>query len=144
MNADPASAHDPGAPGQPGRPAMPAAEKIRCVLLVMAGTVVFLFLDHYQGPYAGTVRGQGGNVAVSFSLYFLLLIPFWRTRSPRIMAAIAALAAVQLFEATNGFGVMGNVHDPLDYLANALGIGAALGIDALMDLSDRRPPGGVG
>jgi len=118
---------------------MPPAEKIRCVLLLMAGIVVFLFLDRYQGPYAEAVRGQGGNVAVSFSLYFLLLIPLWRTRSPRFMSAIAAFAAVQLFEATNGFGVMGNVYDPLDYLANALGIGAALGIDALMDLPDRSP-----
>lgn len=141
MNADPASARDPGTQG---RPAMPPAEKIRCVLLVMAGVVVFLFLDRYPGPYAEIVRAQGGNFAISFSLYYLALIPLWRTRSPRIFAAIAALTAVQLFEATNGFGVMVNVHDPVDYLANGLGIGAALGIDVLMDLSDRRPPGGVG
>ena len=48
------------------------------------------------------------------------------------MSAVGALLTVELFELLNGFGVMSNVYDPWDYLANALGIGLAVGIDLLL------------
>ena len=47
-------------------------------------------------------------------------------------AAIAALAVVNLFELTNGFGVMTNVYDEMDLLANLLGILFALSIDLMI------------
>jgi hypothetical protein len=34
-----------------------------------------------------------------------------------------ALLVVELFEATNGFGVMTNVYDPADFVVNAVGAG---------------------
>lgn len=43
-----------------------------------------------------------------------------------------ALLVAELFEATNGFGVMTNVYDPFDFAANAVGVGLALGLDALV------------
>jgi len=45
------------------------------------------------------------------------------------------LLVVELFELTNGFGVMLNFYDPWDYFANALGVGFALGIDLLINHS---------
>jgi hypothetical protein len=42
-----------------------------------------------------------------------------------------ALLVVQLFEATDGFGVMGNVYDRVDFVANTVGVGLALVVDLL-------------
>jgi hypothetical protein len=36
-----------------------------------------------------------------------------------------------MFEATNGFGVMVNVYDPFDFIANAVGVGLALAVDMI-------------
>lgn len=41
--------------------------------------------------------------------------------------ALSALLVVEAFELSDGFVVMSNVVDPLDLLANAAGIGLALG-----------------
>ena len=44
-------------------------------------------------------------------------------------AAVFALLAAELFEATDGFGVMSNVYDPGDYVANAAGVLVAVAVD---------------
>ena len=44
------------------------------------------------------------------------------------------MAAVTIFEITNGLGFMENVYDPLDILANAVGIGLA----AVTDIASTR------
>ena len=36
---------------------------------------------------------------------------------------------VEAFEATNGFGVMANTYDAVDFVANAAGVGVAVVID---------------
>ena len=41
------------------------------------------------------------------------------------MIAGIALLIVELFEITDGFGIMTNVYDPYDYLANAVGFSLA-------------------
>ena len=48
---------------------------------------------------------------------------------PRLIAASLTLLAVEIFEATNGFGVMENVYDPADFVANAAGVGLAVIVD---------------
>jgi hypothetical protein len=53
------------------------------------------------------------------------------------VAATSALLIVEGFELTNGFGVMSNVYDPVDLLANAVGVGVALAID----VATARPAG---
>ena len=71
-----------------------------------------------------------GNVAVSFAVYFLASIAA-RTRLNRVAIAVLALGVVEGFEFTNGFGIMTNVYDPLDYLANALGVALAYVVDVV-------------
>ena len=44
-----------------------------------------------------------------------------------------ALAAVWGFEATDGFWVMSNVYDPWDFVADAVGVGVALGVDGIWE-----------
>ena len=47
------------------------------------------------------------------------------------MAAMALLV-VEIYELADGFGIMANVYDPFDYLANALGVGLAYVVDAAL------------
>ena len=70
-----------------------------------------------------------GNLCVSFAVYFIVRLASGKMRFNRVIIAIAALLIVELFEATNGFGVMSNTYDRLDFLANALGISLAIGVD---------------
>jgi hypothetical protein len=111
-------------------PTQTPADKARNVLFVLAGLAVLLLKRHYSGPGKEAVYGYGGNLGVSFALYFLLLqlpIPV-AFRKPA--SAGLALAAVETFEVFNGFGVMANTYDPLDLIANALGVAVALAVDS--------------
>lgn len=88
---------------------------------------------HYAGPFAELVNNHASNFSVSFAVYFIALMGFDSLPRPKLLSVISALLTVELFELTNGFGVMENVYDPWDYLANVMGIGLALGIDLLLD-----------
>jgi hypothetical protein len=44
---------------------------------------------------------------------------------------------VGTFEVTDGFGVMVNVYDPIDLLADALGIMVAVSVDVITDRGNR-------
>lgn len=114
------------------------------VALVLAGVAVLVLKQWYAGPLAAAVHAWGGNVAVSFAVYFLATIAAGRLALPALAAAGSALLAVEAFEVTNGFGVMSNVYDPVDLLANAVGVGAALALDlALARATGRRRAAGL-
>jgi peptidoglycan/LPS O-acetylase OafA/YrhL len=106
---------------------------VRNTAFVLLGVGGLLLKGIYAGPLEAAVHSWAGNVSVSFAVYFLGLIALGRRRHARLFAALLALAAVTAFEATDGFGVMTNVYDPLDYLANAVGIGLAIAVDLLTD-----------
>ncbi len=125
------------------------AETARNVLFVLLGVGGLLLKGRYSGPGHGLVHSYGGNVAVSFAVYFwarLATAPFaarfmadlarreqrlnLKSNLPRILAAGLALAVVQLFELLDGFGVMTNVYDRFDLLANTAGIAMAFALDA--------------
>ena len=105
--------------------------RIRNVAFVLLGVAGLLLRARYTGPLREIVRGYGGNVAVSFAVYFILIHLFLHSRFRRLAAAGLALAAVELFEAANGFQLMSNTYDPADFLANAAGIALALLVDAV-------------
>lgn len=112
--------------------------KVRNVLFTLCGAAGLVLKGGYRGPYQDTVRGYCGNFSVSFAVYFLLAnVPLLRERG-RLPVAGCALAAVSLFEATDGFGLMANTYDPLDYAANAAGIALALCVDAAVARPARR------
>jgi len=99
------------------------------VFFVLLGVAGLMLKKHYSGPFAETVYSYGGNVAVSLAVYFLVGIRAAGWRYRRLVTAGIALLVVELFEATDGFGVMANVYDPADFVANAVGVGLALAID---------------
>ncbi len=112
---------------------MAPGQKALCVLFVLLGVAALVLKHSYHGPLEEVVRSYGGNIIASFAVYFLGLLAVSPLGLGRLAAAGAALAAVEAFEITDGFfGVMSNTFDPLDLLANAVGIGAALGADLLV------------
>jgi hypothetical protein len=99
------------------------------LLMVFAG-VICLLLKRWFAKYFGDLAfSYVGNLSASFAVYFLLSIaPI--PKLTRVRIAALALLVVESFELTNGFGIMTNVYDPFDYLANAIGIGLAICVDA--------------
>jgi hypothetical protein len=106
--------------------------KTRNVVLVLLGVAIFLLKRQYAGPLQDVVHAYAGNLSVSFALYFNFVNIRPRARAGRLLAASLAFASVQLFEAFNGFGVMANTYDPMDFIANAVGIVVALGLDTVL------------
>jgi hypothetical protein len=112
------------------------AARVRNVLFILCGTAVLVLKSRYTGPCRELVRSYLGNFSASFAVYFLcanvvlLARPFLPARLGRAAAAASAFAVVALFEATDGFHVMSNTYDPLDYAANAAGIACAVLADA--------------
>lgn len=103
---------------------------IRNLLMVLAG-VICLLLKRWFAHYLGDLAfSYVGNLSASFAVYFILSIPAI-PKLTRGMIAALALLVVEGFELTNGFGIMTNVYDPFDYLANAIGIGVAMSVDAV-------------
>lgn len=102
----------------------------RNILMVLAGVAGLLAKRWAAGFLGELAYSYLGNLTVSFAVYFLVsIIPL--ARMNRLTIAVIAIVAVESFELTNGFGIMTNVYDPFDYLANALGIALAFLVDVV-------------
>jgi hypothetical protein len=104
---------------------------IRNISFILLGVVGLILKGRYTGPYYELVHSYAGNVTASFAVYFNVSIGAREFRFNRLIVAVIALLVVELFEATNGFGVMSNTYDPFDFLANAVGVAAAIGVDVV-------------
>jgi len=108
-----------------------AALQTRDVVFSVIGAVCLVLKGAYNGPLQQVVHSYGGNFVVSFALYFACLSATSEWRRPQAAAALLTLAAVTAFELTDGFGIMANVYDPIDLVANAAGVGFAISVDML-------------
>jgi hypothetical protein len=104
--------------------------KTRKVGFVLLGVAALVLKRHYSGPFPEMVQSYGGNVAASFAVYFIVALFPFTARPRKLLIAALAFAVVGVFECTDGFGVMGNVYDPVDLAADAVGVGLALVADA--------------
>ena len=117
---------------------MAKTSKTRNVFFVLLGVAALVIKRNYSGPFAEIVYSYGGNASASFAVYFVVRILTLGWRYGRLVTASIALLVVELFEATNGFGVMTNVYDPTDFAANAVGIVLALAVDTVASGLSRR------
>jgi hypothetical protein len=108
--------------------------KMSKVILVLLGVAGLILKKHYNGPFPEFANSYLGNVSVSFGIYFLITIYTDQIKLNRLFSTGVAIAIVELFEITNGFGVMKNTFDPWDLIANFVGVGLAF----LLDLSINR------
>ena len=106
--------------------------RIRNVALVLVGVAGLLSKSLFRDTIGSLGHAYLGNVAASFAVYYIVTLAAV-PRLHRIWIAAISLAIVEAFEVTNGFGVMTNVYDPFDYLANSLGIALAYGVDLFLD-----------
>ena len=124
------------------------------LFFVLIGIAGLLLVFWYSGPFYVLVHSYGGNITASFAFYFIIKLAAARQGWKQASTVLITILVTELFEATNGFfGIMTNVHDPWDYLANALGVALAAAIDALASYvlrirkhrigrtSDNRPDG---
>jgi len=102
---------------------------IRNTIFVLLGTAGLVLKSWFSGCLPDFVLNYAGNLCASFAVYFIVRLASAKMRFNRVIIAITALLIVELFEATNGFGVMSNTYDHLDFLANALGITLAIVVD---------------
>ncbi|MFA6981032.1 MAG: hypothetical protein WC209_17035 [Ignavibacteriaceae bacterium] len=101
-------------------------EKLRNVLFILLGVAGLLLKQHYIGPYSELVKSYLGNISVSFAIYFLVSVYTARWKKEKFFSAAVTLAIVELFEITDGFGIMLNTFDMYDLIANFVGVGLAV------------------
>lgn len=102
--------------------------RARYVLMVLLGVTALLIKSWFRDSIGSLAHAYLGNVAISFAVFFLVAIAA-APKQHLIWVAAIALIIVEAFELTDGFGVMTNVYDPFDYLANALGVALACCVD---------------
>lgn len=106
--------------------------KLRNLLFILAAIGLFLLKQRYAGPFQPLIYSYAGNFLVSFALYFNFLFLQIPPRFRRVAAALLTLACVESFEVFDGFGLMANTYDPLDLLANAIGVAVGCGCDIII------------
>jgi glycopeptide antibiotics resistance protein len=109
-----------------------AGKVIYPVVMVLLGVVGLVTKRHWTSEYGDLFWAYWGNVTASFSVFFIVtLMPQVRKRG-RFATAAVALLVVELFELTDGFGIMSNVYDSLDLVANFVGVGLATVVDSVL------------
>jgi hypothetical protein len=108
--------------------------------MVLAGVAGLLLKGWFAESLGDLAHSYLGNLAVSFAVYFLVSIASG-SRLNRVTIAVIALLVVEIFELADGFGIMTNVYDPFDYLANALGVALAYFGDVFSARIIRADPG---
>ena len=104
-------------------------QKARNVLFILLGISVLLLKQIYNGPGLEIVKSYSGNLSISFAVYFLIYFSSDHWKQNKLITAIISLTIVELFEITNGFGIMKNVFDIFDLFVNLIGVILALVLD---------------
>ena len=114
------------------------AKRVRYVVFVLLGVAGLLAKSWLSSDLPEFVFNYTGNIAVSYSVYFIVRLTT-EGRLHQILSAAVAMFIVGTFEFTDGFGVMANVYDPIDLLADVLGIVIAVSVDVITDRGNRTP-----
>ena len=107
-------------------------QKVRNVLFVLLGVLILLLKQIYNGPDQEIVQSYSGNLSISFAVYFLISFSSDYWKQNKLITAVISLTIVELFEITNGFGIMTNTYDPIDLFINLIGVILALVVDQLL------------
>ena len=101
-------------------------------ILILLGIAAFIYKSQYQGPYQELVISYGGNFSISFVLYLLFSIYASSSSINKFFVFVITLTIVELYEVTNGYGIIPHVYDARDLLANLVGVFLAAMADLLI------------
>jgi len=107
-------------------------QKVSNVLFILFGILVLLLKQIYNGPGLEIVKSYSGNLSISFAVYFLICFSSDYWKQNKLITALISLTIVELFEITNGFGIMTNTYDTIDLFVNLIGVILALVLDQLL------------
>jgi len=107
-------------------------QKVRNVLFILLGVLVLLLKQNYNGSDQEIVKSYSGNLSISFAVYFIICFSSDHWKQNKLITAIISLTIVELFEITNGFGIMTNTYDAIDLFVNIIGVILALAVDQLL------------
>lgn len=111
-----------------GGPQINSSYRARSTIFVLIGVAGLILKSWFSDSLSDFTFSYAGNFSVSFAVYFIVRLTAHGKMKPA-SCAIIALLIVELFEATDGFGVMTNTYDRFDFLANALGVGLGIAVD---------------
>lgn len=108
------------------------ANRVRNLILMGISVVAILFVSFYSGTFSHFVQSYGANASFGFGMYFLL--QFFKIPGIERMPtnAVYALVFTGAQEIAQFVGLNPGVFDPWDFLGNAIGIGAAMLVDTLI------------
>lgn len=113
--------------------AFDSRSELRNVLIILPAIGLFMAKRQYTGPFQELIHSYGGNVTVSFALYFVVLkLCLSSPKYGRVIAVAGVLVCVETFELFDGYGIMANTYDTFDLLANVLGAGIAMSVDTFL------------
>ena len=113
-------------------------QKVRNVLFILLGVLVLLLKQSYNGPDQEIVKSYSGNLSISFAVYFIICFSSDHWKQNKLITVIISLTIVELFEITNGFGIMKNVFDIFDLFVNLIGVILALVLDKLLTIKNSK------
>jgi hypothetical protein len=112
--------------------------KVRNVLFILLGVLVLLLKQIYNGPGLEIVKSYSGNLSISFAVYFLISFSSDHWKQNKLISAVISLTIVELFEITNGFGIMTNTYDTIDLFVNLIGVISALVLDKILTVKNSK------
>ena len=91
----------------------------------------------YDGRYEQLLHGYGHDVMMPFCSYFLNRFLGIGSAKNRWLNAAYAVVGCSAFEVMQAFGSYPGTFDPKDFLAYAVGAGAAIGLDVVLENTAR-------
>lgn len=93
----------------------------------------------YDGQYEHLMHGYGNDISLTFGVYFCsrLVGDIWRKN--KWMNIAFGMGGCSAFEVAQYLGAYPGTFDPKDFLAYAVGSGAALGVDTILERTVRSP-----
>jgi len=111
---------------------MVMTEKTRNVLFILLGVTGLLGVQFYRGPFEILIHSHGANLTFSFGAYFLLKFLKLPLNDQKVITGAYTFLGVSAQEVAQGVGRYPGIFDPLDFLANALGICLGILVDSLI------------
>jgi hypothetical protein len=119
---------------------MKPENRIRNIALLAISVVGILLVSFYSGTFSAFVQAYGANVFFGLGMYFLLQLFKIPDIDRMSTNAVYALVFTGAQEMAQFIGLNPGVFDPLDFLANGVGILLAMAIDYLIQFKRRGAP----